>query len=106
MFRERETGLTTAAQALNLSLTCFQTSIWDESLYRAWSAIVYALIPNVKQMEANLELFCKICDADEVVLFERTTFLFISHFTLVAHEDVHRFEKISNIIKQFKLSCG
>lgn len=29
----------------------------------------------------------------------------ISHFDKVGHDDIHRFEKISNIIKQFKLSC-
>ena len=29
----------------------------------------------------------------------------IAHATLSEHADVHRFEKISNIIKQFKLSC-
>ena len=29
----------------------------------------------------------------------------ISHYDAANHEDVHRFEKISNIIKQFKLSC-
>ena len=43
--------------------------------------------------------------ADEVVLFEKSTFLVISHFNKVQNDDVHRFEKISNIIKQFKLSC-
>ena len=29
----------------------------------------------------------------------------ISHYDDLGHEDTHRFEKISNIIKQFKLSC-
>jgi len=42
-----------------------------------------------------------------VVLFERATFLVISHASHTqANFDTHRFEKISNIIKQFKLSCG
>jgi Ras-related GTP-binding protein A/B len=45
------------------------------------------------------------CGADEVVLFEKATFLVISHATKTAFSDTHRFEKISNIIKQFKLSC-
>ena len=84
---------------------CFKTSIWDETLYKAWSQIVYFLLPNVKTLEKNLEQFCKTINADEVVLFERSTFLVISHFDAKGHEDVHRFEKISNIIKQFKLSC-
>jgi hypothetical protein len=33
------------------------------------------------------------------------TFLVISHATAREQHDIHRFEKISNIIKQFKLSC-
>jgi len=41
--------------------------------------------------------------AHKMVLFERATFLVIAHATHAAHSDVHRFEKISNIIKQFKL---
>jgi len=130
---------------------------------------VYALIPNVKAVQSRLEKFCKICEADEVVLFEKATFLVISHATrptqaaaasasssalakpslappqgpdassssalaeflaaptggpsaastanvappskatslqVLAERDPHRFEKISNIIKQFKLSCS
>lgn len=89
-----------------MKVTCFKTSIWDETLFKAWSAIVYSLIPNIKVLEANLDNFTKICGADEVVLFERATFLVIAHSTRKEHQDVHRFEKISNIIKQFKLSCS
>ena len=182
---------------------CFGTSIWDETLYKAWSEIVTNLIPNIKLLESHLNKFCRICDADEVVLFERATFLVISqaqgesngdgdglledglaatppsslsdhvsdpnigaspsrtslvmgedavsemvpnsvdaassagglpntsvshppseipadldsgamtssmptnrHHSRTPHFDAHRFEKISNIIKQFKLSCG
>lgn len=163
---------------------CFGTSIWDETLYKAWSEIVTNLIPNLGLLESHLDDFCRICDADEVVLFERATFLVISHsqannnnksiqkpeknldsnetkesvLTTLAvsgpestekvespvsehpenydnkvsqsesvavstkkelpeslpisdrgvatHFDAHRFEKISNIVKQFKLSCG
>ncbi|KAI9173107.1 GTP-binding protein gtr1 [Blastocladiella emersonii ATCC 22665] len=86
---------------------CFQTSIWDETLYQAWSSIVYALIPNVKLLEANLDKFCAATDADEIILFEKATFLVISHVSRFGPSvlDSHRFEKISNIIKQFKLSC-
>ncbi|KAJ3057190.1 hypothetical protein HK097_011195 [Rhizophlyctis rosea] len=104
LFREREAEL--KRRSLPLSITAFKTSIWDETLYKAWSSIVYSLIPNVRLLETHLENFCKICEADEVVLFERTTFLVISHTTQKAHADVHRFEKISNIVKQFKLSCS
>mmetsp|Transcript_3111 Transcript_3111/g.4529 ORF Transcript_3111/g.4529 Transcript_3111/m.4529 type:complete len:391 (-) Transcript_3111:196-1368(-) len=160
-------------------LQVFGTSIWDETLYKAWSEIVTHLIPNIGLLKSHLQDFCRIGDADEVVLFEKATFLVISHATRSITDedsvemnkdeydskatddgltssgsagllenalvgggeldsttpsydqysepaardvssppenatakrtthcfDAHRFEKISNIIKQFKLSCG
>lgn len=88
-----------------LRVTCFGTSIWDETLYKAWSSIVIELVPNIDKLEAQLGKFCALSQADEVVLFEKQTFLVISHATHTPNVDVHRYEKISNIIKQFKLSC-
>ncbi|KAI2505902.1 Gtr1/RagA G protein conserved region [Fragilaria crotonensis] len=109
------------------SFQIYGTSIWDETLYRAWSEIVTNLIPNIGILETHLGNFCRVCDADEVVLFERATFLVISqaqgasdpvaspneielgitpHVKRTQHFDAHRHEKISNIVKQFKLSCG
>eukprot|EP00658_Telonema_sp_P-2_P030712 TRINITY_DN23148_c0_g1_i16.p1 TRINITY_DN23148_c0_g1~~TRINITY_DN23148_c0_g1_i16.p1 ORF type:complete len:316 (-),score=88.54 TRINITY_DN23148_c0_g1_i16:175-1122(-) len=87
------------------TLTCFRTSIWDETLYAAWSTIVYSLIPNIDLLEQQLKSFAEICEADEVVLFEKKSFLVIVQHTIRQHKDIHRFEKISNFIKQFKLSC-
>ncbi|XP_041482608.1 ras-related GTP-binding protein A [Lytechinus variegatus] len=104
IFKEREEDLKRLSKPLDC--TCFRTSIWDETLYQAWSSIVYLLIPNVEQLKTNLINFADIIDADEVLLFERATFLVISHCQRREHRDVHRFEKISNIIKQFKLSCS
>ena len=92
-------------RSLPLAIHMHATSIWDETLYQAWSSIVYSLVPNVQQLEAELELFCRVNGADEVVLFERTTFLVISRASCVALANGHRFEQISNIIKNFKLSC-
>jgi len=88
-----------------LSFTCFQTSIWDETLYKAWSQIVHELIPNAVQLEKSLKDFADVAEANEVMLFEKTTFLVVSHCLKKEHTDLQRFEKISNIIKQFKLSC-
>jgi len=104
VFKKREEELTEIS--LPLRITCFRTSIWDETLYKAWSSIVYSLVPNIKALEIHLKNFCEISEADEVVLFERATFLVISHSSRSQHRDDHRFEKISNIIKQFKLSCS
>ncbi|KAI8927309.1 Gtr1/RagA G protein conserved region-domain-containing protein [Entophlyctis helioformis] len=104
MFRERDQDLRRRTHPLGV--TTFKTSIWDETLYKAWSSIVYSLIPNVHMLESHLKSFCKLCEADEVIFFERTTFLVISHVTERAQADMHRFEKVSNIMKQFKLSCS
>eukprot|EP00455_Lapot_gusevi_P031882 TRINITY_DN3473_c0_g1_i3.p1 TRINITY_DN3473_c0_g1~~TRINITY_DN3473_c0_g1_i3.p1 ORF type:complete len:304 (+),score=106.47 TRINITY_DN3473_c0_g1_i3:55-966(+) len=103
IFEERQAELQRMAEQVRV--TCFRTSIWDETLYKAWSQIVYSLMPNVQQLESHLVRFCSIIGADEVVVFEKATFLVISHATEREQIDVHRFEKISNIIKQFKLSC-
>ncbi|VDO48527.1 unnamed protein product [Onchocerca flexuosa] len=90
----------------NVVRQCYRSSIWDETLYKAWSAIVCHLVPNVASMEARLKQFAVILDADEVLLFEKATFLVIAQAQIVQHDDIHRFEKVSNIIKQFKLSCS
>ncbi|XP_037511108.1 ras-related GTP-binding protein A [Rhipicephalus sanguineus] len=104
IFRLRQEDLNRLSKPLEC--VCFKTSIWDETLYKAWSSIVYTLIPNVQQLESNLQQFTNIIDANEVLLFERATFLIISHCQRKPHHDIHRFEKVSNIIKQFKLSCS
>ncbi|KAG9123455.1 hypothetical protein FRC07_014913, partial [Ceratobasidium sp. 392] len=103
------------------SLRCFGTSIWDQSLYRAWSRIVHTLIPNANLLARHLSMFCTICDATEVVLFERTTFLIIARsgrsgefgeqggdISDSGDDPINpeRFEKISELIKAFKLSCS
>lgn len=106
VYLERSNYLRSHSQGLKI--TCIATSIWDETLYKAWSSIVYTLIPNIPVLEKHLQVFAENADAEEVVLFERATFLVISHATrsTVTHPDPQRFEKISNIVKQFKLSCS
>lgn len=104
IFSERENEIINMSKPVQV--ICFKTSIWDETLYRAWSSIVYKLIPNVKELEQSLKLFAELMDGDEVLLFERATFLVISHCQRNLQRDIHRFEKVSNIIKQFKLSCS
>ena len=66
-------------------------------------------------MERCLGEFTDTLEAEEILLFERATFLVIAHARGQGSNagrgdsyllrDEHRFEKISNIIKQFKLSC-
>lgn len=106
VYRERSKHLEIHSEGLNI--TTIATSIWDETLYKAWSSIVYTLIPNIPTLERHLNTFAESADAEEVVLFERTTFLVITHATRgkTTHPDPQRFEKISNIVKLFKLSCA
>ncbi|ESK91417.1 ras-related gtp binding a [Moniliophthora roreri MCA 2997] len=113
-------------------ITVFGTSIYDESLYKAWSSIVHTLIPNAAVLSKHLTTFAEACSATEVILFERTTFLVIatsaqssystssapqlttnskdnSH-ALIEQEDIHqldakRYERTSELIKAFKHSC-
>lgn len=62
----RQLSETTAVrQHATVNIQCFRSSIWDETLYKAWSAIVYQLIPNVGSMEQKLKKFAEIVDADE-----------------------------------------
>lgn len=100
-------------------LVGFPTSIWDESLYKAWSLIVCSLIPNMNLFNSNLLRFNEVLDAEEIILFEKTTFLVISSTASIQRQqnglsgvingsveslDPKRFEKISNIIKTYKQS--
>jgi Ras-related GTP-binding protein A/B len=98
-------------------LTGFPTSIWDESLYKAWSSIVCSLIPNMSTYEKNLSKLTGVLEAQEIILFEKTTFLVIcssdkkSDLSITLNNndgdklDPKRFEKISNIMKNFKQSA-
>eukprot|EP00929_Paragymnodinium_shiwhaense_P047154 TRINITY_DN23922_c0_g1_i1.p1 TRINITY_DN23922_c0_g1~~TRINITY_DN23922_c0_g1_i1.p1 ORF type:complete len:319 (-),score=97.86 TRINITY_DN23922_c0_g1_i1:159-1115(-) len=95
-----------SAATENISHVCFGTSIWDETLFKAWSTIVETLIPHVNLLKDHLDHICQVVEADEVVLFERNTFLLITSSQRKSFQDSHRFEKISNIVKQFKLSAG
>lgn len=111
-----------ALNEYGFKITGFATSIWDESLYRAWSSIVCSLIPNVQIYEQHLAKLNEIIDAREIILFEKTTFLVISsmdrfksntnsynHATALnptSSLDPKRFEKISNIIKTYKQSVN
>uniref|UniRef100_A0A0A9ZF25 Ras-related GTP-binding protein A n=1 Tax=Lygus hesperus TaxID=30085 RepID=A0A0A9ZF25_LYGHE len=108
IFRSRTEQLT--ATTSDVQITCFGTSIWDETLYKAWSAVAYSLVPNIDRLHDALHKLCQLCNADEIVLFEQVTFLVISNAENSAlerqHHDVHRHEKMSNIIKQFKLCCN
>ncbi|EAU88763.2 rraga protein [Coprinopsis cinerea okayama7 len=110
----------------DIKIEVFPTSIYDESLYKAWSNIVHTLIPNANILAKHLSTFAQACSATEVILFERTTFLVIATSTssttadpsaLLADSDdkedgptdsldPKRYERTSELIKGFKHSCS
>lgn len=90
----------------NFEVVCFSTSIWDVSLYRAWTEIVSSMITDKAALSSSLKKLAEACGATEIILFEKATFLLTSHFTVENERDDARFEKISHIIKKFKLSCN
>ena len=60
---------------------------------------------NLKSIKQSLKNFSQVCGVEEVILFEKNTFLLLCSFTDKEIKDEQRFEKISHIIKKFKLSC-
>jgi Ras-related GTP-binding protein A/B len=94
-----------AARSEGLSLETFASSIWDQTLYKAWAGIVHKMIPNLIIIERFLEAFAKQLDAEEIVLFERSTFLTVTSVVTENGQDngnVDRHERISNIMKSYK----
>jgi len=99
--RELESKL--KRMALPTLAICHYTSIWDESIYRAWSSILISLLPSIASITAELARFTERCKLQEAILFERQTYLVLAHAGK-RHPDARRFEKISNILKQVRMT--
>ncbi|PNY23672.1 GTP-binding protein gtr1 [Tolypocladium capitatum] len=97
------------ASPAGLELTPFATSIWDQSLYKAWASIIHDLVPNLSVIESNLANLGIAIEAEELLLFERTSFLAVSSWTSPeGHRNPteDRLERMSNIMKHFKQSIS
>ena len=103
IFNKRKNQL--EQKAGNFKIQCFPTSIWEVTLYKAWTSIVGELTMNIKSIKESLKKFSQICCVEEIILFEKNTFLLTCSYTDKEISDDQRFEKISHIIKKFKLSC-
>ena len=85
------------------------TSIWDQSLYRAWTQVIYFLVPNASAIEGMLRKLADLLDARELILYERTTCLVVTHISRGGEERnpySDRFERISSILKTHKHSMA
>lgn len=90
----------------NNILEYFPTSVYNESLYKAWSKIVQNLIPNLEYISNSLKNLCTISDCNEIILVEKVTFLIISFYEVKENnKNILKYERISTIIKDFKLTC-
>ncbi|GME99964.1 unnamed protein product [Ambrosiozyma monospora] len=107
-----------AASSFNMTAVSFPTSIWDESLYKAWSKIVCSLIPNLQKYQEALEKANKVFEAKEIILLEKTTALVIASTVMEKSYDGNewkygrkkldkeRYGKVSTLIKTHKQSCN
>jgi len=115
-FSEAKAEINKCENAKNV-VEFFPTSIWDVSLYQAWSNIVQIIIPNLGIVNQSLQRFCETIECDEIILFEKSTFLIISWCKLKkqgkdgkkvddSSKNILKYERISTIMKQFKISCN
>ena len=95
------------SKAGNFKIECFPTSIWEISIYKVWSNLLGNVIPNKDKINYLLDKYCQACQADEVILFERNTFLFISSSKNKNNKikEDERFEKFGEEMKKFKNFC-
>lgn len=109
LIRQKTVDYAASLSADAVDLVPFATSIWDQSLYKAWASIIHDLVPNLAVIERNLANLGLAIEAEELLLFERTSFLAVSSWT---SQEGHRnptedrLERMSNIMKHFKQSIS
>ena len=59
------------------------------------------MVLNIKTVKAKLRELATVINANEIILFDKSTFLVICETIISKQKDIHRYEKISNIIKKF-----
>lgn len=65
------------------------------------------MIPNLGFLNQSLKEICEITQCDEIVLFEKSTFLIIAnHEKTPAQKHINKYERIATIVKLFKGSCN
>ena len=109
MFAERSAAIRNASEGFRERVVFYATSIWDQSLYKAWTAIIYTLVPNATAIEQLLAKLAAVIDAREVILYERTTCLTITTVARAAEEGnpfADRYERLSAILKTHKHSLA
>lgn len=109
LFEQRAEHIRAASEGFRETVDFFPTSIWDQSLYKSWTQIIYFLIPNAQSIESMLQQLADVIHARELILYERTTCLMVTHITRGSESHnpfTDRFERISSILKTHKHSMA
>ena len=109
LLQERSDMIREKSECFERTVQTYATSIWDETLYKAWGMIVHSLVPNLDTIERYLSHMMDVINAEEVILFEQATFLTVTSVTSKIGDRnpyYDRYERLSNIIKTFKHSLA
>ncbi|XP_029819633.1 ras-related GTP-binding protein A [Manacus vitellinus] len=78
-----------------------------DNIFRNVEVLIYVFDVESRELEKDMHYYQSCLEAILQNSPDAKIFcLVISHYQCKEQRDVHRFEKISNIIKQFKLSCS
>lgn len=109
VFAERCAAIRKVSEGFRDTVQFFQTSIWDETLYRAWTHVIKNLIPNAVEIEDKLQKLAEVMQARECILYERTTCLQVAKVTKgnePGNPAIERFEGMSSVLKTHKQSLA
>ena len=86
----------------------FKTSIWNESLYFAWSIIIKHIIPDISFFNTILSSIAKVIQCEEIIVVEKFSFLIIGSYAKDYGEakSIQKYERLSSLVKNFKIGCS
>jgi len=80
----------------NVSVSFHLTSIYNHSIFEAFSKVIQKLIPRLGQLESMLTSLCRTCRFDKAYLFDVNTKIYIA--TDSSPEDVASYEICSDYV--------
>jgi Ras-related GTP-binding protein A/B len=102
LINEINTHLFEGAQAADTP-KYFATTIWDDSLFKAWSDILQCLVPHLSILQAYLRHSVAAMDIVEASVFDSVTFLTVCSVVREGHQ--REAARVTSALKGFKLSC-
>lgn len=80
----------------NAPVSFYQTSIYDHSIFEAFSKVIQKLIPQLPTLEALLDSLCSTCHIEKAYLFDIMTKIYIA--TDTSPTDIGSYEICSDYI--------